>query len=155
MHPYQDQVNRMWNLVKLRVRAIKQESWLEVIDLTYALLEMELRLLLTSKAGEQNKPLSRVEIDQQKYLMDLANLAKGSGFLDTSLWEKIREFNKKRADAIHGLAQGRISYLELKDVFENTTELIYNIQSLWLPISYGPEEKYEDYIKEQKDKKGN
>jgi hypothetical protein len=140
MHPYQDQINRMWSLIKLRIRAIKQGYWLEVIDLTYIILEIELRLLLTSKARKQGKPLSTTEINEQKYLMSLANLASNKGFLDDSLLEKIRDFNNKRRDAIHGLAQGRISYFNLEDVYKNTTELIYNIQNRWLPISYGPEE---------------
>jgi len=144
MHPYQDEVNRMWDIIKLRVRAIKQGYWLEAIDLTYILLEIELRLLLTSKAGTKGKPLLKDKIDRQKYLMNLANLAKDSGFLNESLWERIREFNNKRRAAIHGLAKGKISYHELEKVCKNTAELIYDIQSLWLPIKYGDKEVYEE-----------
>lgn len=146
MHPYQAQVDRMWpEFIKLRIRAIKQGHWLEVIDLTYIILEIELRLLLISKAGEQGKPLPIVEIDKQKYLMTLASLAKSKGFLDNSLLGKIKNFNNKRRNAMHGLAQGRISYSELEDVYNNTTELIYDIQNRWLPIKYGSEETLEDY----------
>jgi len=144
MHPYQDEVNKMWDIIKLRVRAIKQGYWLEAIDLTYILLEIELRLLLTSKAGAKGKPLSKDKIDRQRYLMNLANLAKDSGFLSESLWERIREFNNKRRAAIHGLAKCKISYHELEKVCKNTEELIYDIQSLWLPIKYGEEEVYEE-----------
>ncbi|PIP17197.1 MAG: hypothetical protein COX44_01185 [Candidatus Portnoybacteria bacterium CG23_combo_of_CG06-09_8_20_14_all_37_13] len=127
----------MWKLIKLQLRAKRKECWLEVIDLTYILLEIELRLLLTSKGGNQNVPLSRNKIDQQEYLMSLASLAKNKKFLNYSLWKKIVNFNKKRKDTIHGLAQGRISYTKLKDVCENTTELIHDIRNLWLPIIYG------------------
>jgi len=149
MHPYQDQVNKMWDLIKLRIRALKQGFWLEAINLTYVLLEIELRLLLTSKVGERSTPLSRSEIDQRKFLMALVSLAKEKKFIDDSLWNRIDEFNKKRRDAIHGLAQGKISYPELKNVLEKTGELIYDIQNRWLPIRYGPEETYEEYKKNQ------
>lgn len=144
MHPYQDQVNRMWNLVKMRNRAKHKGFWLEAIDLTYVLLEMELRLLLTSKAGKQGKPLSQMKINNQRYLMNLANLAKDNEFIDATLWEQIKDFNEKRRDAIHGLAQGKISYFELKDVCRDTSKIIYSIQNLWLPISFGKIEAVED-----------
>ncbi len=148
MHPYQDQVARMWDLIKLRIRALKNEFWLEAIDLTYILLEVELRLLLTSKAGKKGKPLSQNEINQQKYLMNLAFLAKKKEFIEDSLFNSIEEFNKKRRNAIHGLAQGKISYEELRGVLEQTNEVIYKIQNIWLPIQYGEEETFEDYLKQ-------
>lgn len=145
MHPYQDQLNRLGNFIKLRNRAIHEGFWLEVIDLTYVLLELELRLLLTSEAGKQGKPLSRMKIDKQRYLSDLAKLAKDNEFINSILWKQIADFNKRRRDAIHGLAQGRISYSELKDVCSDTSTIIFDIQSCWLPLSYGKIDTFKEW----------
>jgi len=144
MHSYQNQINRMWDLIKLRSRAKKQGFYLEVIDLTYILFEIELRLLLTSKAGEKKLPLPKLKIDNQKYLMNLANLAKDNKFLDYKLWREIKKFNDFRSSAIHGLAQGKISYPDLKNICDSTTNIIYDIQSCWLKITIGKEETLED-----------
>ncbi|MFA7385925.1 MAG: hypothetical protein WCZ99_03230, partial [Candidatus Paceibacterota bacterium] len=118
--------------------------YLEVIDLTYILFEIELRLLLTSKAGEKKLPLPKLKIDNQKYLMNLANLAKDNKFLDYKLWREIKKFNDFRSSAIHGLAQGKISYPDLKNICDSTTNIIYDIQSCWLKITIGKEETLED-----------
>ena len=74
--------------------------------------------------------------------MNLANLAKDNGFIDETIWDRIRAFNCTRIKAIHGLAQGEISYDELKEPALTAGELIYDIQSRWLPITFGLEEKY-------------
>jgi len=144
MHPFQDQINRMWLLIKLRIKANKQGFWLEVVDLSYVILEIKLRLLLTSKAGKKNLPIPKEKIEKQDYLMTLANLAKDNYFLNQNIWKKVKDFNKTRTDAIHGLAQGRISYHDLEDICKNTENLINEIQNSWLPITYGNEETSKD-----------
>lgn len=50
-HPYQDQVDKMWDLIKKRKLAYSNGFWLECMSLSYILLEIELRLLLSSKVG--------------------------------------------------------------------------------------------------------
>lgn len=139
MHPYQDQVNQMWGIIKKRIKAKNNGFWMEAIDLTYILLEIELRLLLTSKAGDEIIPPHK--IDDQKYLMNLANLSKDSGFIDQTIWMQIQKFNNCRKQAIHGLAQGDIKYEDLEDCLKDTTELVGNIQNQWLPIKFGKVEK--------------
>ena len=142
MNPYQDQVNKMWDLIKRRISAQKNGFWLESISLSYILLEIELRLLLSSKAGTSGIPIPPRKINNQNYLMKLANLAKDNGFIDETIWKRTKDFNEARRKAIHGLAQGEISYSELKEPALSTGNLIFDIQSRWLPITFGPEEKH-------------
>jgi len=142
MHPYQDQVDKMWDLIKRKISAQKNGFWLESISLSYILLEIELRLLLSSKAGASRNPIPPRKIDNQDYLMNLANLAKDKGFIDKTIWNRIKDFNSTRKKAIHGLAQGEISYEDLKEPALSIHNLVYDIQSCWLPIKFGPEEKY-------------
>lgn len=145
MHPYQDQVNKMWEIIKLELRAKKNGFWLESLSLSYLLLEVSLRLLLTSKAGKDGIPLSSEKIDKQRYLMQLANLAKDHKFLDIETWEKIKEFNDIRGKSIHGLMRGEITYEELEEPAKNTFEIAYAVQNKWLPITFGKAETYEEY----------
>lgn len=140
MHPYQGQINRMWDLIKRKISAQKNGCWMESIDLSYILLEIELRLLLSSKAGNSGIPIRPRKIDDQDYLMNLANLAKDNGFVDKIIWKRIKEFNHARKKAIHGLAQGEISYDDLKEPALSIGNLIFDIQSRWLPIEFGPQE---------------
>jgi len=141
MHPYQDQTNRMWNFIKLWNQAQKSGYWLEFICLSYILLEIELRHLLSSKAGENSIPLPPKEINEQEYLYTLGKLAWEKKFIDNDIWKRIQDFNKKRRNAIHSLAQGKISYDDLKETFSDVCELINDIQRIWLPYKVGPEER--------------
>jgi hypothetical protein len=74
--------------------------------------------------------------------MNLANLAKDNGFIDETIWKRIEEFNDTRRKAIHYLAQGKISYENLKEPALSISNLISDIQSCWLPIRFRPEERY-------------
>src|SRR5947207_13616880 len=96
--------------------------------LTYILLEVELRVLLTSKDGKQGKPLLPAEINKEIHLSTLAKLARKEKFIDKRLYKEIVSFNDKRNDAIHGLVQGRIEYSQLESVCKETTDLIHKIQ---------------------------
>lgn len=125
----------MWDLIKRKIKAQHNGFWLETISLSYILLEIELRLLLCSKAG--NKKIPPRKIDAQNFLMTLANLAKDNGFIDEKIWEQIQKFNEGRRKAIHRLAQGEIEYEDIKEYVKDTTELIGEIQSRWLPIKFG------------------
>jgi len=145
MHPYQEQVNKLWEIIKLESRAKKNGFWLESLSLSYIHLEVELRLLLTSKAGKDSIPLPTEKIDKQAYLMQLANLAKDNKFIDEETWEKIQEFNDIRRKAIHGLIHGEITYAELDKPAKSTFEIAYAIQNKWLKIKFGKEETYEEY----------
>lgn len=141
MHPYQGQINRMWELIKLRNRALKNKFWLEAVDLTYILFEVELRLLLTSKAGKQGMPFPPSYINKMEYLKDLADLAKEKEFLSSVIHGEVMSFNKARRKVIHGFIQGKIEYSELEKVCKEATNAIYKIESLWFPIIVGPEER--------------
>ena len=136
-HPYQDQANKAFDIIRLYAKARKNGFWLEAIDLLYILLEFNLRFLLTSKADSKNGTFGRSKIDKQEYLMELANLAKDNYFIGKELYKKIKEFNRARSNAIHGLIQGRISYQELKNVCEQSSSLQGDIQRIWLPITVG------------------
>jgi hypothetical protein len=140
MHPYQNQVDRMRELVKLWIRASNNGFWIEEVSLTYVLLEVELRLLLTSKAGKQGKPLSPSEVDNAEYLKALADLALKEDFIKHELYNKIISFNNVRRKVIHGLIQGNIKYSELEDICKSSSNIIYDIQSLYLQVTIGPEE---------------
>ncbi len=132
----------MWDLIKRKNLAQAKGFWLESISLSYILLEIELCLLLSSKARDSVIPTPTSKIYRQKYLMKLATLAKKNGFIDETIWNQIQDFNEARRKAIHNLAQGIICYGDLKEPALSTTKLIYDIQSCWLPIKYGAEEKY-------------
>lgn len=146
IHPYQDHVDRMWNIVTLYSRAYRMGFWMETIDLLYILLECGLRMLLTSKAGINKNPMTRVKIDKQQYLIQLAKLAKDNVFIDDYLYEKIKIFNRSRADAIHGLIQGKITYQELEKVCKYYSSLQGEIQDKWLTITVGKEESRKDVL---------
>lgn len=110
---------------------------MEALSLSYILLEIELRLLMTSNNVENSIPLSLDKIDNQRYLMQLANLAKDHGFLDNETWNKIKNLNELRKKAIHGLANGEITYAELEQPAKRTFEIAAAIQSRWITITYG------------------
>ena len=141
IHPYQDQVNRMWELIKRRKAAKKQGCLIEHISLSYTLLEVELRLLLTSQAGGAGIPLPRRRIDSQRYLIKLADIARNNGFIDQDIFDRILKFNDKRRRAIHRLAQGEITYKDLEDPDLEIEKLIFDIQSRWLHVKIGPVKK--------------
>ena len=132
MHPYQDQVNRMWEIIKLRFRAQKDGYWLESISLSYVLLEIQLRLLLSSRAGTSGEPIPPETTDEKRYLRDLATVARNRGFIDKNIWTKIDDFNEGRIRAIHGLAQGKTSYEDLREIASRATGIMSDIQNRWL-----------------------
>jgi hypothetical protein len=138
MHPYQDQITNLWEIIKLQNRAAKSEFWIEAIALTYIIFEVQLRLLLTSKAGESSIPVPSGDIDDKRHLRDLTDLAIKKKFIDNTLYDKILSFNNSRNKMIHGLIQGKIQYSELKNTFKSTSSAIYEIQSRWLKITVGP-----------------
>jgi hypothetical protein len=135
LHPFQDQINRMQDLIKLRIRAQRNGYWLETIDLSYILLEIELRILLSSKVIP--KKLAIQEIVGNQFLSSLADTAKDKGYIDEKLWKRIKDFNKIRRNAIHGLAQGRIAYSDLEKPCRDVLAMIGEIQNLFLPITFG------------------
>ena len=141
VHPYQDQVNRMHELIKRQKIAGKGGFWIEHLALSYMLLEIQLRLLMTKKARPSRQPLSRKVIDRERNLWDLTILADREKFIDSTIKEKIRDFIKRRDKAIHRLAYGEITYDELRDPSYSIGNLIFDIQNLWLPIKFGPLEK--------------
>lgn len=131
----------MWGVISLKIRAQKNESWIEAISLSYTLLEVELRLLLSSKASNSGRPVPIEKINKQKHLMDLANLAKRKGFIGADIWKTIRDFNDVRNRAIHGYITGEVSYSELREPALTATEVIGAVQDRWLPIEWGQEER--------------
>ncbi len=141
----------MGKLISLNIRANRNEYWIEAISLAYTLLEIELRLLLSSKAGASGVPVSPKTIYKQQYLKELAKLAKEKGFIDENLCEKILEFNNIRRKMIHRFALGEISYEELKGPALECHKIMGDIQNCWLPITWGPEESYKDFLKKTGD----
>lgn len=147
MHPYQEQTKILWELIQRMISAEKKESWIEAISHMYTMLEVGLRFLLSSEAGASGVPIPPEKIDRQRFLMELANLAKDKGFIDELIWKKIQEFNDIRKKAIHGLAKGEIKYEGLKEPALKSIKLYGDIQNCWLKIEWGPEETYENYVK--------
>ena len=140
MHPYQDQIDKVGDFLELEMLARKCKCWLEAISISYILLEIMLRLLLSSKAGTSQIPIPPKTINDQNYLMRLANLARDNGFMDETIWKRTKEFNEVRKKAIHGLAQGEISYSELKGPALSTRRLMAYIDACRLRITFGQEE---------------
>lgn len=97
MKEYRDQMQRWWDMEKRHDRATKAGMWLEAVSLEYILLELRLRLLL------RTKQIGREIIDAKKYLVQLVDFEETHQFIDSSLAERIRDFNQIRKDAIHGL----------------------------------------------------
>jgi len=140
MHPYQDQIDKVGDFLELEMLARKNKCWLESISISYILLEIMLRLLLSSQAGTSQIPIPPKTINDQNYLMKLANLAKDNGFMDETIWKRINDFNQVRKKAIHGLAQGKINYSELKGPALSTRHLMDYINACRLRIIFGQEE---------------
>lgn len=140
MHSYQDQIDKMWGLIKHLNLAKRSGCWLECINLSYILLEIELHLLFLSKVGTSGIQIPPRKVGYQDYLMHLAGLAKDNKFIDITIWERIRKFNNIRKRAIHGLIQGELSYDDLKEPAFSADRLRGDIQKLWLPIEFEPEE---------------
>jgi len=148
MGEYSDQVHRMWDFIKKMKKAREQGFWLETICLSYTLIEIQLRFLLgRTKLGKKNMPLPVWKIDNMKYLMQLATLAKDNSFIDQNLWAKIKDFNDDRIIAIHQLAKGKIEYDDLKEPASKYYEIVSSIQSCYIHTEVGPEEKRPDNIK--------
>jgi len=140
MHPYQDQIDKVGDFLELEMLARKNKCWLESISISYILLEIMFRLLLSSKAGTSQIPIPPKTINDQNYLMKLANLARDNGFMDETIWKQTNDFNKARNKAIHGLAQGEINYSELKGPALSTRRLMAYINNCRLRITFGQEE---------------
>lgn len=148
---YQDQIQKWWPLEKRFHRAIESRMWLEAVSLAYILLELRLRLLLRSTQGKTKTPLSRKEIDAQKYLLGLVDLAERNHFVDSALANRIRDFNQKRRDAIHGLIQGRIDYEDIESAARIYSGLTLPLQeAMGIKITLGPEETYEEYLEKRR-----
>ena len=137
----------MWSLIKLIKRSLDCKCWIEVIALGYILLEVELRLMLFAKG------YTKEEIDKQKFLLDLANLAKQfMDIEDRNIFDNIKTFNTVRRKAIHRFAQGEIEYGDLEGEAQKIFSLTGKIQSLWIKITIGPEESYREYMERKVDK---
>ena len=145
IHPFQDQVSKMWDFIQKRSRAITNEHWIEALSLTYTLYEMNLRVLLSSKVGDRK--ITPEQIKNQKNLINLANLARDNGFIDQTIWDRIQKFNDGRIDTIHYLAQGKIEYEQIREVLRKASRLFYDIQNCWMPITFGEIETFEQYKK--------
>lgn len=118
--------------------------WLEAVSLEYILLELRLRLLL------RTKQIGREIIDAKKYLVQLVDFEETHQFIDSSLAERIRDFNQIRKDAIHGLVQGRIEYKDVQLASRIYAGLTLSLQeAMGIRIEVGPEESYEEYLKKR------
>ncbi|MBI2400606.1 MAG: hypothetical protein HYV23_06085, partial [Deltaproteobacteria bacterium] len=105
---------------------------------------------LTNALGKTT-PVNLEKILGQKYLMNLANLAKDNGFINQNIWERIKKFNGFRKKAMHGLIQGEISYDDLRMPCLEVEQLSLDIQDCWLKITFGPAETFEQYKKKEKE----
>ena len=140
-HPFQYQADRQGTLMRLQVRAWRGGFWVESSSLSYSLMELVTRLLLSSGRGSDGEPIPPDIIERQRYLMDLATLARDRSFMPPDLWNRIRSWNGRRADMTHGLAQGRIKYEELKAVAWEGMQLYGAIQNEWLqPVVGKPQD---------------
>jgi hypothetical protein len=135
-----DRIDR-WRIVQLYVAAKRKKSWIECISLGYTLLEMQLMYLLRSKARPSRQPLPEQRIEKCKYLLELAKLARGEGFLPVDIFDDICAFNTARRSAIHKLLTETVSHAELRSAAESVTSIYGRIQDLWLKIRFGPEEQ--------------
>ncbi len=141
MNNYQDQINRMWGLIKLQNKALKNGFWIEAIEIGYILLEIEFRLLLRSRADSKKGPIDIEKINNQKYLINLATLALDNNFISNDTFNKIKSFNVTRKKAFHGLAFGEIEYADIEDDARKVHRLIGEIQGYFLTIKVGKIQK--------------
>lgn len=140
MHPYQHQINKLWEIIKLENRAKKNGFWLEALSFSYMHLEVELRMLLTTKSGKNNIPLAKETINRERYLMSLANLARENKFIDSKTWEKIKQFNDIRKKTIHKFIQDDMKYEELENTVNIAIDIVGDIQSRYIKLVWGEEE---------------
>jgi hypothetical protein len=140
-HPFQEQVSATWDLIKLNIRAQRQESWIEALSLSYTILEVQLRLLLRTSEGKGGMPVPVEDIEERGYLISLADLALEREFIDEPLRTRMQVFNDVRRRAIHRFAQGEIGYEDMKGQALQASTIMGQIQGWWINVELGPEEK--------------
>ena len=88
-------------------KAIKDKHWLEAIVLAHMYIETQLRALLFKDAHEGKKAGS---------LTKLAKVAFDNKYIDLNIFEKIKEFNRARNDAVHNIASENITFDQLQQL---------------------------------------
>ena len=136
-HPYQEQTDRVWNVIKFEIRAKENGFWIESISLSYVILEYQLRILLSCKVDKAGNPISTVKINKAEYLIALANLAKEKDIIDDGLYNKIKQFNDFRRTFIHRLLLEDLNYSQLEEPAKNAWRITEEIQSKWLKLTWG------------------
>lgn len=131
---------KKWDIIKLFVEAQKKSSWIACISLGYTLLEMHLTYLLQSRPTPPREPVTEREIRNCKYMIKLAELAKDRGFIDSNLYDEIKNFNDGRRKAIHSLLSESVSKSELEETAKSISHLAHQIQEKWLTYTIGEQE---------------
>ena len=131
--------NVLMDLIRFRIRAVENGYWLEALVLAHLFVETQLRLILWGIPGPSGKRIAKSTIDDQKYVMQLANLAKDSGVIDEETWAMIREFNSARNKAVHDLSSGEITYGELETPALSASDLMSRLQRYYVAVNIGPE----------------
>jgi uncharacterized protein YutE (UPF0331/DUF86 family) len=136
--------NAVIDLIRYRIRAIESGYWLEALILAHLFVETQLRLILSGILTSSGKCIPKNTIDGQKYVMQLANLAKDNGIIDEDTWALVRKFNTVRNQAVHDLSSGDISYEDLRVPAMSADDVISRLQSYYVIVSIGPEMKASD-----------
>ena len=134
----------LMDLIRYRIRAIENGYWLEALALTHLFVETQLRLILSGISGQSGKSIPKSKIENQKYVMQLANLAKDNRIVNNATWQMIKNFNRARNEAIHGLSSGQITYDDLREPAVNAGDLISQLQRYYVTVNIGPEIKIEN-----------
>jgi hypothetical protein len=94
-----------------------------------------LRYLVKSKARPSGQPLDDAAVERCQYLLQVAALTRDEGFLNQTLFEKVKLFNDARIRAIHKLLTETVKVTELEAAARSVSPLCAEIQRLWLKIT--------------------
>ena len=128
----------LMDLIRYRIRAMQNGYWLEALVLAHLFVESQLRLVLCLPT-QSGCRIPDDTIDEQRYVMQLATIARNNGIIDEDTWSMIREFNTARNDAVHNLSSGEISYEGLEGPARSADNLISRLQDYYAPHSIGRE----------------
>jgi len=127
-----------WDLVKLYVRALKSEHYIEAMSVGYQMLEFIFEILLTkTTVGKDGIPLSKSKVRNADYLLKKARLAKEYGFISEDILHDVEEFNKIRRDVIHNMVEKSVNYSEIERCAKMVSPIYGKVQNLFLTITVG------------------
>jgi hypothetical protein len=122
-----------WDLVKLHGRSMRSGHFIEAVAVGYQLLETVFVVLLTKTlVGKSYQPMAESVVDKADNLLSKAKLALENDFIDQTLFDEVKTFNKMRADLMHNIVKKNVDYESAEACAMMVTELYRKVQGRFL-----------------------